>query len=229
MRCVLVAVAVSACAHAPAHWGYEGEHGPNAWGRLDPTYVACESGQHQSPIDLHGAEEASLPPLEARYAAFTPALVDNGHTLQAAAPPGNVVVIDGHPLELAQFHFHRPSEHLIDGKPWPAELHFVHRDEAGKLAVIAVPLSEGPADHAALAALLAGEQVNPADLFPVERTYFQYEGSLTTPPCTEGVTWRVFVSPISASAQQLLQVEKRVPTNSRPVMPLNDRRLRLGR
>jgi len=231
------AVACSTNVVAQTHWGYEGEAGPSNWSKLDPKFVMCALGKNQSPIDITGFVEADLKPLKFTYSAGAQeiAIVNNGHTVQVNYAPGSSVSVDGREFELKQFHFHSPSENKIDGKQYPLESHLVHADKDGNLAVVAVMFQEG-APNAALTKLWekmpakSGDK-NPlpagmsvAQLLPAERDYYRFDGSLTTPPCSEGVRWLVLKTPVSVSRAQVEQSAAALPgPNNRPVQPLNAR------
>lgn len=241
-RAFLLLGCLGACAHAPhhPHWAYEGKEGPAEWGALTPEFSQCREGAHQSPVDLASADAAALPALEVHYQPLAPVLVNNGHTVQDTVGKGNTLQVGGRTLELAQFHFHHASEHTLSGRHLPLELHFVHRDDQGKLSVLGLLVDEG-AENPGLGVLLGhlpkaagqtvtvGETVDLTSLLPADRAYFQYEGSLTTPPCTEGVTWFVLQTPIAASRAQLEQFARVFENNSRPTMPLNDRHVLTSR
>jgi carbonic anhydrase len=216
------------------HWEYEGEHGPEAWGALSADFAACSEGLAQSPIDLSAAAVADLPDLAVDYAAGAVSIVDNGHTVQANdAGGGNMITVDGTQFTLLQMHFHTPSEHTVNGEFAPAEVHFVHRSEAGELAVIGVMLTEGDATHEAWAAYTAAASVGEGNmvdttlewpaLLPTEMSTIRYAGSLTTPPCTEGVRWMVMDVPVALAAEQLEALAAAHEGNHRPVQALNDR------
>ena len=233
---------------AAPHWTYEGEDGPEHWGDVAEAYEACEAGTEQSPIDLTGAVEASdadLPDLTFDYHPSALALMDNVHTVQAAYDPGSTLVVDGETYELKQFHFHAHSEHTVDGKAAPLELHLVHarEDDQGvtHLAVVGVLIVEG-AENPAYASVLDhlptevteepeavdGQTVDAAALLPTDRTFFHYEGSLTTPPCSEGVSWQVMTTPVELSAGQIAAFTARYDDDFRPVQPLGDRELEVS-
>jgi len=203
-------------AHAPGHevqWGYEEDNGPAVWADLDPGFALCGTGTSQSPIDLTNVEAGSLPDL------FLPTglrviggehavdVENNGHSVQFSYDRGDVLVIGDVPFESAQFHFHAPSEHTVDGRHFPMEMHVVHLSPTGVLAGLGVLIEEG-AHNAAFEPLwgslpetkgavehLEGIQVGMDELFPADRQVYRYLGSLTTPPCTEGGLWFVFVEP----------------------------------
>ena len=231
---------LSARAHASggSAWSYEGATGPNEWGALGKEYAACSQGAAQSPIDLSAPISADLDGVAFRWPTETDgAVTNNGHTIQVNVPNGSAIKLDGTTYELLQFHFHHPSEHLLDGKPLAMEAHFVHRSSDGNLAVLGVLIEEG-AENAALAPIWAampahkgdGPVVSVAlkDLLPADRTLFRYAGSLTTPPCSEIVNWVTFKTPIQASREQIAAFATLFPMNARPVQPLNRRFLLLG-
>jgi carbonic anhydrase len=230
-------------AHAAPHWEYEGEAGPSAWGGLSPDFAACAAGQHQSPIDLAAASPATpeqrtaFPSAEVEIRPSTPLAdaVHNGHTIQIDLPKGDTLTLGAVPFELVQFHFHAPSEHTVAGSHFPMEIHFVHRSAEGKLAVVGVLVAEGAANSAferietALpkseggTSQLEGVAMTVGDLLPGSHAMQRYDGSLTTPPCSEQVSWLVMTTPIELSAAQIATVSSALPDNSRPVQPLNGR------
>jgi carbonic anhydrase len=216
------------------HWGYDGEAGPQNWGK-DAKYAVCASGKNQSPIDLKGFVEADLKPLKLDYKAGIADILNNGHTVQINYGPGSSLTVDGFAFELKQFHFHSPSENKVNGKQFPLEGHLVHADKDGNLAVVAVMFQEGAA-HTLLTRLWekmpnkAGEKstlpsgLNVTQLLPKERGYYRFNGSLTTPPCSEGVRWFVMKKPATASKTQIEQFSKAVGVaNNRPIQPTNAR------
>jgi len=217
------------------HWGYAGEAGPTNWSKIDPKFAMCALGRNQSPIDLAGLVEADLKPLKLAYKAGAADIVNNGHTIQVNYVPGSVLTVDGRTFELKQFHFHSPSENRIGGKQFPLEGHLVHADKEGSLAVVAVMFQEGAANPL-LAKLWekmpgkAGEKaelpggLSVAALLPADRDYYRFNGSLTTPPCSEGVWWLVMKKPASVSKKQVEQFSKTIGfANNRPVQPVNAR------
>lgn len=231
----IVVAASSAPVIAQHHWGYGGEGAPANWHKLDPKFAVCASGKNQSPIDLGGFIKAELAPLKVAYQAGASEIVNNGHTVQVNYAPGSTLVVDDRTFELKQFHFHSPSENRINGKQFPLEGHLVHADKEGNLAVIAVMFEEGaanaalsnlwskmPATSGAKGTLPAG--MSATSLLPASREYFRFNGSLTTPPCTEGVRWLVMKSPITASKAQVEQFSKTLGfPNNRPIQPVNAR------
>ncbi len=219
-----------------AHWSYHGDTGPAHWGTLDPAYAACIEGAAQSPIDLADAEPRELASIDIAYARGPISIVNNGHTVQALVAPGSGITLAGKAYELKQFHFHHGSEHTVAGRRLPMEMHLVHEDPDGALAVIGVFLVEGDA-NAALAPVwrhiptdrgpptAIPDTVDLAALLPGQRTSWRYTGSLTTPPCTEGVEWLVMTEPVSMSADQIAAYAALFPNSYRPVQPLGDRSL----
>ena len=234
-----------------AHWGYAGEHGPEHWGDLDSEKnKACKVGQQQSPIDIEtkgeeAAKPEDLPNITFRWSAGPVAgeVVNNGHTIQFNAPVGSSIDVGGTQYELAQFHFHAPSEHTIDGKHASMEVHFVHKTAVGKLGVVGVlmrsPVDSGDAPaNAALEPIWAampkkseqsveGVKVDLGKLLPASHVYYAYEGSLTTPPCSEGVHWMVLEGSIPVSRAQVKAFNDLFHHNARPVQARNARELRL--
>jgi carbonic anhydrase len=214
-------------AHKP-HWSYEGETGPGHWGELSPDFKVCQLGLEQTPIDLSSGLKGNAGPIAFDYRPLPLRILNNGHTIQVNADPGCSCTIGEAKFDLLQFHFHHPSEHLLDGKAFDLEAHFVHKSEAGALAVVGVffrpgahnpglqpifdqmPKSEGPE-------VKASGQFDPALFFPKSRDFFRYMGSLTTPPCSEGLTWTVFRDPIEASSDQIRQFVSLFSNNARPV------------
>jgi carbonic anhydrase len=220
-----------------AHWSYEGEEGPEHWGELADNYRMCTEGRNQSPIDLVSDVRAELPELEFEYYSTPLREINNGHTIQQNVEPGSFfrIPVRGVEFELKQFHFHSPSEHSVNGRFYAMEMHFVHADEHGELAVVGVMIEEGE-EHPVLKQLWSFMPENPGDtseqpigieetdLLPPTRRYYVYGGSLTTPPCSEGVKWIVLKTPIEASAEQIETFKSRVgPTTNRPVQPTNAR------
>jgi carbonic anhydrase len=228
--CVLPALA-----DEQAHWAYQGKLGPAHWGEVAAT---CQIGQQQSPVNINTrrAKKGTLPALDVHWSKATGEVVNNGHTIQVNLPPGSYLDLGGTRYELAQFHFHTPSEHQLDGKAWPLEAHFVHKTAEGKLAVVGLLVKTG-AENVALKPLFANLpasedaknqlEVDPAALLPKKLEYFTYEGSLTTPPCSEGVHWMVLERPITASDAQIRAFRKLFHHNARPIQPLHARAVEL--
>lgn len=218
-----------------AHWGYSGESGPDNWAKLSPDSIACAAGKNQSPINLTGFIKAALKPIVFNYKSNSAEILNNGHTVQVNALPGSSISVDGIQFELKQFHFHAPSENLINKKSFPMEAHLVHADKDGNLAVVAVMVTEGKANKAlekewAQMPKKEGEKltlssdISPLEILPSNRDYYRFNGSLTTPPCSEGVRWLVMKHPISASKAQIEQfVQVMHHPNNRPVQAVNAR------
>lgn len=232
----LMAVCLVSWQAQAATWGYEGSNGPKQWGSLDSEYATCKSGKAQSPIDLTKASVSPVGTLKIDYKdniETTP--FETGHAVQVNVTPGNGIRIAGKPYKLVQFHFHTPSEHKMKGKSAPMEMHFVHQSKEGDLAVIGVMIQSG-SENAMLKNIaqrvpqLRNRMKKPplpmnfSELLPKDKTYYRYNGSLTTPPCSEGVKWFVMKQPITAS-QQTIEAFKNNYTfaNNRPTQPINRR------
>jgi len=217
-------------------WGYEGEIGPEHWGSLSLDYRLADEGREQSPVDIVPADAPGgvLPSLDLRYHATNAHWVNDGHTLEHSENEDNHLLFGGLRYDLMQYHLHTPSEHTIDGLHAPAEMHYVHRDASGRVLVVAVLVSAGDA-HEELELdvddlpLHAGDEADllhwrdPLELFPDDRSYWQYAGSFTTPPCTEGVTWIVLRERLRVTPRVLRKIASILGRNNRPVMPLNGR------
>jgi len=224
-----------AAAGGAPHWEYVGEVGPVAWGSLAPEFAVCGTGQNQSPIDLQRVYTGSEPRLQFDYRPSKLRIVNNGHTIQVNYDPGSFLRIDKRSYELVQFHFHLPSEHTLKGQPFDMELHLVHKNAEGILAVVGVFLQRGAVSEGLQEVWehlpgMAGEErsyqtvmVNAADLLPGNASYFLYSGSLTTPPCSEGVRWHVMATPLEFSEAQYIAFKRLFALNARPVQPLRER------
>ena len=208
-------------------WSYEGETGPANWGR-NPAWSQCGIGTRQSPIDLRDGMKVDLEPIVFDYKPSAFNVIDNGHTIQVNVGAGNTISLQGRSYELLQFHFHRPSEERINGKGFEMVVHMVHKDSDGKLAVVAVLLERGKAQNMIQTVwnnlpLEKNDTVTPsivlnvADVLPARRDYFTYMGSLTTPPCSEGVLWMVMKEPVQASPAQMALFSRLYPLNARPI------------
>ncbi|EDP60402.1 carbonic anhydrase family protein [Vibrio sp. AND4] len=216
-----------------ANWGYKGDHGPENWGEFASE---CAKGQNQSPIDIQSVTEAKLDKLNFDYEGKVISLLNNGHTLQTKLEGKNTLMVDGTEFTLKQFHFHTPSENHVNGKEYPLEAHFVHADKAGHLAVVAVFFKLG-GENPELAKLLANipkkDQVvaikvpfDADSLLPNNKDYYRFDGSLTTPPCSEGVRWLVIKETQTISPEQVTAFTKAMGHNNRPIQPLNSRMIR---
>ncbi|MEO8611152.1 MAG: carbonic anhydrase [Chloroflexota bacterium] len=222
---------------APAHWTYEGDEGPDAWGNLDANYALCGTGRAQSPIDVSGAEAIGLQDIQFNYQPSALNIFNNGHTIQANYDAGSSIVYNETEYQLIQFHFHHPSEHTIDGKAFDMELHLVHRDANGNLAVVGILLQKGDADNAALAPVFdhlpaqagdpqdVGVKIDASAFLPNSHLFYTYAGSLTTPPCSQGVRWLLLETPVTISDAQFEAFASLFEMNVRPVQPLNNRDL----
>lgn len=222
--------------HGKPYWSYEGETGPAHWGELSADFKSCQLGLQQTPIDLTSGVSGQVDSVSFDYTPLPLRIVHNGHTIQVNADPGCSCTIGTTRYELVQFHFHHPSEHLLDGKTFDMEVHFVHKSAAGALAVVGVFFKPG-AHNAGLAPIFeqmpksegpevkAPGRFDPAAFFPKSRGFFRYTGSLTTPPCSEGLTWTVFREPVEASHEQIRQFAALFVNNARPVQRRNSRAL----
>lgn len=210
------------------HWGYEGEHGPESWGKLSPANAKCDLGERQSPIDIRDGIRVELDPLSFDYKSSQFSVIDNGHTIQVNMGAGNYINVSGRSYGLVQFHFHKPSEERVNGRGSEMVVHLVHRDGSGKLAVVALLIERGKA-HPLIQSvwnnlpLEKNESVNAlsnmdvSQLIPKSRDYYTYMGSLTTPPCTEGVLWLVMKETIEMSPEQIFIFSRLYPMNARPI------------
>ena len=220
---------------ATPHWEYEGPHGPAHWGTLDPAYHACVAGTHQSPIDIRHATSGDLPAITFAYHPSALKLIDNGHTIQVTYAPGSFISVAGKKYELLQFHFHHPAEEQVSGTSYPLVAHLVHKSADGKLAVVAVLFAQGAANdfverlwmnlpkEQGKESTVPGAEVDVSTLLPASHGYFTYDGSLTTPPCTEGVTWFVLKTPVQISQNEIATFAGKYPHNARPVQQLHGR------
>lgn len=237
---LLISVSVAAAAQTSgAAWDYSGKTGPLNWGKLDPSYKTCSQGKEQSPIDIRGAHlNKSLQPIEFHYMGGPVTLENTGNTIIAHVNPGSYIVADGQRYDLQQFHFHHPSEEAVKGKLTDMVVHLVHKSADGKMAVIAVRFAFDQSDsNAVLAALWphlpakpgatekVSEIINPGGFLPSDRGYWTYVGSLTAPPCTEGVRWFVYQEVLAISRSQLKAFTSIIPMNSRPLQETHGRRI----
>lgn len=235
---VALVVAVSGLAAQSLNWSYGGSSGPEHWSEISPDFTVCGAGREQSPIDLQRTHMADTETIEIAWQAFQPEVVNTGFTIQANAPAGSYTRFDGKRYDLLQLHFHHKSEHTLDGMQLPMEAHFVHQSADGDLLVIGVFLVPGRANDALKTILDAAPQVRgkrtaeaPADLtslLPQDSKVFRYAGSLTTPPCSEIVSWVVYERPLEVSPLQIEAFAKQYPDNSRPTQPVNRRFVLFG-
>ncbi len=241
------------------HWGYSGAAGPSNWGELEAKYILCKSGKRQSPVDLRMAQEQDLYPLRFHYSAVPLQVVNNGHTLQANYSDktsndsvtiggksyplksktvfGSELMLGDVPYKLLQFHFHTPSEHAQEGERHAMEVHLVHKNADGNLAVVGVFLQRGRhnatlqkvidnvSGNVGDVAVAQGITLNATELLPADRSFYHYSGSLTTPPCSENVNWFVMKTSIEVSDQQVSQFARLIGENARPLQEINWRTL----
>lgn len=220
---------------AAVHWAYEGHEGPENWGGLAPEYEACGKGAMQSPVDLAQANVGADIKVDIAYKPVELSILNSGHTVQFNVGNGSTITTHGETFDLLQVHFHTPSEHVYNGKAYPLEAHFVHKSADGALAVIGLFLVEGKANPALepVWAHLPGEKtdsvshagvtVDPRAILPKTPMFYRYMGSLTTPPCSEGVNWFVIDSTVEASAEQIAAIHAIMGSNARPAQSLRNR------
>lgn len=217
------------------HWSYKGASGPGRWGTLDTASKACSLGGQQSPIDIIQSIPAQLPPLEIAWNKKLDTIHNNGHTIALETATGGEIKIGGKRAGfLAQFHFHHPSEHKIDGRAFPMEVHFVHANANKSLTVVGALMTAGKANPSFAKitstmprkrgpAVQADPTIDPYGLLPAGRGYYNYEGSLTTPPCSETVNWLLLTDPIEVAEADIAAFAKLFPMNARPVQKTNRR------
>lgn len=225
---------------AHPHWSYDGETGPEHWAKLSPEFATCSTGTRQSPIDVRGGVGVDLPPILFEYQPAPVNVVDNGHTIQVNFSGGNAITVQGRRFELVQFHFHKPSEERINGKNYDMVAHLVHKDGEGKLGVIALLFERG-GENAFIQTVwnnLPLEQNSPLapqenldlnSILPKDKGYYTYMGSLTTPPCTEGVLWMVMKTPVQMSSEQMSVFARLYKNNVRPIQKSNGRLIKESR
>jgi len=218
------------------HWSYDGETGPSHWGDLKEEFSACKTGNVQSPIDVtNGGDQGGAAPVF-HYSDSKVHVIDNGHSIQSNFDAGSSIELDGKTYKLVQVHFHSPSENHLNGETFAMEGHLVHKADDGSLAVVAIFFKEGGADArpavAKIWSAIPAEQekvndsaatINANELFPSERTMVRFDGSLTTPPCSEGVKWNVFTAPVELPAEQIATFKEHYSHNARPIQPTNGR------
>lgn len=228
---------LSTAAQAASTWSYKGDTGPGKWGGLSEKYRACSDGKRQSPIDLTNAKPGSKGSLNLSWGDADLTVVNDGRTVDVITDVGNNSRIGNSYVEMSRIRFHHPSEHTVDGKRYPMEVQFIHQSRNGAFGVVSVFMEAGGTDGRAIETISeiwsaipktagtnrTGKQIGPYSLIPKEKRFFAYTGSLTTPPCTENVSWAVFATPIRIKADQIAAFRKLIPANARPVQPLNDR------
>ncbi len=223
-----------------AGWGYSGASSPARWGKLDPEFALCELGKNQSPIDLTGAVVSKSTQLVFNYQPTLLTVVNTGQTIRVDYAPGSTLSIDGEPYTLLQFHFHTPSEHTIDGRAAAMELHLVHRNSQQELAVVGIMLQPGATNPqidriwqqipaTGTATTIKDTRIDATNLLPNSTAHFSYIGSLTTPPCSEGVKWQILSTPITISPSQIDTFAQLYPLDARPLQARRDRSIILSR
>jgi carbonic anhydrase len=235
---VAAAAAVAAAAPPPPKisnvWSYEGELGPANWGKINPAWAKCGDGNRQSPIDIRDGMKVELEQITFDYHPSSFNVTDNGKTVQVMVGSGNFITVNNRTYELIQFHFHRPSEERINGKGYEMVVHLVHKDGEGRIAMLALLLERGKPQPViqtvwnnlplekfdTMAPAIA---LDPLDLLPARRDYFTFMGSMTTPPCQEGVLWLVMKEPVQASPAQMALFSRLYPLNARPTQPSSGR------
>ncbi|HEY6483543.1 MAG TPA: carbonic anhydrase family protein [Steroidobacteraceae bacterium] len=243
---ICAAGCASAQAADPAHyvspwrtpWDYAGPRGAEHWSALDPDYALCNAGREQSPVDIRDTQKADLPKLRFEYrSAPVKYVINNGHTIRVdyhnAPGTGSFLMIGDKRYQLTQFHFHRPSEEYVHGKQYDMVLHLMHKSSDGQVAGVAVLLQAGRANPVIGQVWRhmpqkegqqpAAVNVNPGEMLPHETGYYLYPGSVTAPPCTEGVKWLVLKTPMEISPEQIQAFARLYPHDVRPVQPLNGR------
>lgn len=216
------------------HWSYEGETGPSHWGSLAPEFALCATGKKQSPVNIADVVPKDLANIEFHYESTPVEIINNGHAIQVNYVPGSHILLDGERFDLLQFHFHSPSEHHIKGRAYSAEMHLVHKSASGGLAVLGVLIDQGaynakfepvwknlPAEPGPAQRINA--VINVADLLPNDPRTYRYDGSLTTPPGTEGVRWCLMTELVTLSPEQIADFRKIIHGNNRPVQAHNGR------
>jgi carbonic anhydrase len=231
-----ISAVATAADTAAAHWTYSGDTGPTHWGGEDPAFVTCGTGKHQSPIDIESTVIKDLPALRFEYTDTPLDVTDTGHSFQINAAPGSGEFSVGNDrYHFVQIHFHDSSEEKVHGQYYSMEAHLVHANAKGELAVVAVliregrtneflkPIFDGFPQKGSTEHNVIGKSINIENFLPAHRGYFSFDGSLTTPPCSEHVRWFVLKTPVEASAEQLQQFAVRYPHNNRPTQPINGR------
>lgn len=236
-KVALLALSILSTSAYASHWSYEGEGSPEHWGELDDAYKMCQTGMNQSPINIDSTVKAHISPLQTHYSDGPVTLTNNGHTIQAGekAETRDSITLDKQSWTLQQFHFHAPSENTVHGKKYAMEMHLVHKNDKGELVVVAVMFDKGAANaeleklwrvmpEQAEKNVSITESLDLNKLLPKDKTYWRFSGSLTTPPCSEGVTWVVLKQPLTLSAEQLAKFTHTMHhDNNRPVQSLHGR------
>lgn len=226
---------------ASPDFSYGGDTNPTKWNELSPDWAICESGTEQSPIDIKTSLVSSTKsPANIRFNYQTIsnfAVENNGHTIKVNYQSPSSMIFDGKPYRLVQFHLHTPSEHLVNGEAAALELHLVHQNQQGQLAVVGVLIEKGNPDSTLQTVLnsmpqqegsqISNGSINASNFLPTNKSYYTYNGSLTTPPCSQGVKWIVLKNPITASQDQINSFTKIFQVNARPTLDLNSRQIEL--
>lgn len=228
--------------HDTSHWSYEGTTGPVNWGKLKSEFALCSSGKQQSPVNITQTYASDLDPLRFQYKDSKTNIQNNGHTIQLNYDPGSYLMIGNDRYQLLQFHFHTPSEEAIGGERYPMVAHLVHKNDAGQLAVVALLINQGNKDNKIIQTIWdkmptnhnesrGYDQLifNVNDLLPMKLNYWTLMGSLTTPPCSEGVRWIILKEPLQISAKQIARFKKEFPMNARPIQALEQRAILDGK
>ncbi|QOY50893.1 carbonic anhydrase [Candidatus Sulfurimonas baltica] len=224
------------------HWGYTGHEGPENWGNLDPKNFMCKDGRNQSPVNISSdvivTTAEGLDKIKFSYTTEAAEVINNGHTIQVNVKPGSSIEVDGTQFDLKQFHFHTPSENQIEGKHFPLEAHFVHVSEKGELAVVALMFEDGEenklikkvwnqmSDQAGETSSCGVSAAKARDFLPQNKDYYRFDGSLTTPPCSEGVRWLVLQNYSHVNKEQVAKFKEVMHGNdNRPIQPINARKV----
>jgi carbonic anhydrase len=221
-------------------WSYSGEQGPAHWAELDPANAVCASGQLQSPVPIESGATLFQPcaPLRFRYRSSSLHLVNDGNSLRLGYDRGSFLVIDGLSYELVELRFHVPGEHAIDGRIGDGEIELIHGNNRGDVAIVSVPIQAGTRVNQTLRRILdnapmsAGKNaygrnvgINAVFLLPTRRSYYRYQGSMTRPPCQEGVHRYVMDTPLEIASSDLARLAQVVDANARPLQPLGARQI----
>ncbi len=214
-------------------WGYEGRSGPDHWASIKGEFSTCGVGKRQSPINIDSSAGTDLGSIEFNYNDTKIEIVNNGHTIQVNNSAKSFIKIGARKFDLLQFHFHSPSENTVANKPFDMEMHLVHKNDQGELAVVGVFLKAGGTNGqlskfwkdmpASVSKKALTAKINPKDLLPANKAFYHFNGSLTTPPCSEGVNWYVLKDPVEVSKDQVGKFLAVIGNNARPVQASNGR------
>ncbi|MFY0610887.1 MAG: carbonic anhydrase family protein [Hyphomicrobiaceae bacterium] len=233
---VLISSAVAATATEKPHWGYGVRNGPAHWSAMNDKFKTCGTGKHQSPIDIPRAAGKGGAKVTFDYQAGSATVVNNGHTIQVNVAKGSKLSVGKRSYRLVQFHFHTPSENTVDGLHYPMETHLVHADEKGRLAVVALMVRIGDRSlidrlpkPTEVNVMTSTGKINPAKLLPSDKSHYAFTGSLTTPPCSEGVNWIVMKEPVEVTNATVAEFYAILGANNRPTNPRNGREISLAK